>query len=111
MEVSYSEGVAIHTGPESCVVVREGRREALTGEGAGRVLSRERDDRPGRRRSSRMRKATSDTPLSQGAFESRAVGDPVHARKHLARNPGDPVFGSAKDGGRTRNVNPKGARH
>ena len=42
MRVSYGEGVASHTGPESCVVVREGRREALTGVRAGRVLSRER---------------------------------------------------------------------
>ena len=41
MEVSYGEGVASHTGPESCAVVREGRGEALTGGGAGRVLSRE----------------------------------------------------------------------
>ena len=41
MEVSYGEGLASHTGPESCAVVREGRGEALTGEGAGRVSSRE----------------------------------------------------------------------
>ena len=41
MEVSYSEGLAIHTGPESCGAVREGGDEALTGEGAGRVFSRE----------------------------------------------------------------------
>src|SRR5712692_29796 len=42
MKESYGEGVATHTGPESCVTVRENGREALTGEGAGRVLSRER---------------------------------------------------------------------
>src|SRR6266536_639760 len=41
MKVSYSEGVAIHTGPESCTFVRKGEGEALTGERAGRVLSRE----------------------------------------------------------------------
>src|SRR2546428_9719949 len=41
MEVSYGEGVATHTGPESCAVVREGRGEALTGGRAGRVSSRE----------------------------------------------------------------------
>ena len=41
MRESYGEGVATHTGPESCVVVREGGREALTGERAGRVFSRE----------------------------------------------------------------------
>ena len=41
MRVSYGEGVASHTGPESCAVAREGRGEALTGECAGRVSSRE----------------------------------------------------------------------
>jgi hypothetical protein len=41
MEEPYGEGVASHTGPESCVVVRKGRGEALTGVHAGRVLSRE----------------------------------------------------------------------
>jgi hypothetical protein len=30
MEEPYVEGVAIHDGPESCVVVREGGGEALT---------------------------------------------------------------------------------
>jgi len=43
MEVSYSEGLANHTGPESCGAAREGGVEALTGEGAGRVFSRERN--------------------------------------------------------------------
>jgi hypothetical protein len=41
VKVLNSEVPAKHTDPESCVVVREGRGEALTGEGAGRVLSRE----------------------------------------------------------------------
>jgi hypothetical protein len=41
MEESYSEGLASHTGPESCIGVRESTGEALTGVRAGRVLSRE----------------------------------------------------------------------
>ena len=41
MKESYGEGLAIRTGPESCVHAREGGREALTGEQAGRVFSRE----------------------------------------------------------------------
>jgi hypothetical protein len=41
MKESYGEGVANHTGPESCIVVREGEDEALTGERAGQPLSRE----------------------------------------------------------------------
>src|SRR3990170_5157256 len=43
MKESHGEGVATHTGPESCAAAREGGGEALTGEGAGRVLSRERN--------------------------------------------------------------------
>jgi hypothetical protein len=35
------EGVAIHGGPESCVGVREGAGEALTGEAQAGLLSRE----------------------------------------------------------------------
>ena len=37
MKESYGEGLAAHTGPESCAAVRE----ALTGVRAGRVCSRE----------------------------------------------------------------------
>jgi RNA-directed DNA polymerase len=43
MKESHSEGLATHTGPESCVAAREGGAEALTGERSGRVLSRERN--------------------------------------------------------------------
>src|SRR6266487_891739 len=42
MQESYGEGIATHTGPESCGAAREGGVEALTGVRAGRVLSRER---------------------------------------------------------------------
>ena len=38
MKESHGEGLAAHTGPESCAAVRE----ALTGVRAGRVYSRER---------------------------------------------------------------------
>ena len=41
MKVPDSEGLATHTGPESCVATGNGRCEALTGERAGRVLSPE----------------------------------------------------------------------
>jgi hypothetical protein len=40
MKESYVEGLASYGGPESCVHVREGVGEALTGVRAGRVLSR-----------------------------------------------------------------------
>jgi len=41
MRVSYGEGLASHTGPESCGRTREGVTEALTGVRAGWVLSHE----------------------------------------------------------------------
>jgi len=41
VQVPDSEGPATHTGPEPCVALGNGRREALTGERAGRVLSPE----------------------------------------------------------------------
>src|SRR5437899_12196347 len=41
MKVSYSEGVALHTGSESCTFVRKGEGEALTGVRTGQVWSRE----------------------------------------------------------------------
>jgi hypothetical protein len=42
VKVSHDEGVAIHIGPESCAVAREGLGEALTGGRIGRPSSRER---------------------------------------------------------------------
>ena len=39
VRVHYGEGVAIHTGPESCADGRKAVGEALTGEHAGQVLS------------------------------------------------------------------------
>jgi RNA-directed DNA polymerase len=42
MKKSYGKGVATHTGPESCGVPCKGDVEALTGNCASRVFSRER---------------------------------------------------------------------
>ncbi len=41
MKEPYTEGPASHGDPESCVGVRKGVDEALTGERRGEVLSRE----------------------------------------------------------------------
>ena len=38
MKGPYKEEVAIHFGPESCVVAREGKGEALTGVCVGRAI-------------------------------------------------------------------------
>lgn len=42
MKESYAEGLATHSGPESCGVIRKGVIEALTGVRTGRLFSRER---------------------------------------------------------------------
>ena len=42
MQVSHMKGLAIHHGPESCLDDPQGRREALTRESTGMVLSYER---------------------------------------------------------------------
>ena len=41
MKVSYSEGLATRADSESCIFVRKGASEALTGVRTGQVLSRE----------------------------------------------------------------------
>ena len=80
MKESYGEGLATHTGPESCGATREGDAEALTGVRAGRVLSRERPSLRGAdavRRSGRLHlaqryrerrrdPARSETPCTYG---------------------------------------------
>ena len=93
MKVSYSEDLASHTGPKSCVYFRKGVREALTGESAGWVLSRERGFASGCRRRQRVRKAKRNTSISQEVFRPRVVVDPMHAWKLSAREPGGPVSG------------------
>ena len=86
MQVHCSEGLATHTGPESCAVVREDRREALTGVRTGWVLNREIPVTPECRLCPAMRKATPAASLSRDANGLRAVYDPMHVRKHLYGN-------------------------
>src|ERR1700688_2220299 len=90
MKKSHECEVATHIGPESCGAAREGGVEALTGARAGRVFSRVRQSLRDSDAVKEMRKAPSGAPISRGALESRAVRDPVHVRKHLAREPGNP---------------------
>ena len=93
MKVSYNEDLASRIGPESCVHSREEVREALTGGCAGQVLSRESRLTPGCRRRQNVRKATHNISISREMLWPRVVGDPVHARKLSAREPGGPVSG------------------
>ena len=91
MKVPYDEGIASHIGPESCAGDRKGASEALTGESAGRVLSRERRYASGCRRCQQSRKALREVPITRGTFWPRVVEDPAHAWKLSAREPGDPT--------------------
>ncbi len=94
MEVSYGEGVASHTDPESWAAVREESGEALTGECAGRVLSREicgqlrgadavetggRPHRSRRQRETRTDPARSETPSTYGSTS--------HGNREIPRPP------------------------
>ena len=90
MRELYIEGVAIHDGPESCVGVREGGGEALTGVRAGRAIE-PRNNLVRGADAVQKRKATSPAALSRVAGGPRAVGEPVHARNLHAREPGGPI--------------------
>ena len=90
MKESHSEGVANHTGPESCAGSRKASGEALTGVRAGRVSSREIPKLQGADVLT-IRKAISHGPKSRVPDEPGAVGDLLHVRKHSVRNSGDPM--------------------
>jgi hypothetical protein len=88
MKESYGEGVATHTGLESCAGARKGMGEALTEACAGRVLSCESFGQFGVPTQSIRVEGNSEICCGP-----RAVGDPVHAQKLLAQELGDPVSG------------------
>lgn len=105
MRVPHRKGVAIHLGPESCVCHRKVAGEALTGELAGRPLSREIRAIP-TPTPSRWAEGNIEMTATRGHGESGVVRDPEHARKLLARKPGGPSFGRA-DGSTVRGGNQK----
>ncbi len=108
MRVSYSEGLANHTGPESWLDDCEVAGQALTGEPAGWVLSREmimswgadsvllhgRQHRERREREPLSGPTRSETPCMQGSTRSGTREIPS----------------SASPEGEVRAENPKGAR-
>ena len=105
MREPYGEGVATHTGPESCAVDREVGGEALTGVRAGWAMSRE--IHAPRKRALRGADAVSQCGRQDQVYRYREVrldparsGDPAHVRKHLAREPGDPVSACWRGSGR-----------
>jgi hypothetical protein len=114
MKKSYGEGLATHTGPESCVGAGDRAGEALTGEGAGWVSSREihaprkrvlrgadavevggRRNWARRHREARRDPARSKTPCMHGSIS--------HGNREIPRL-------SAAIGAAERIGNPKGSR-
>jgi len=92
VQVHYGEGVAIHTGPKPCVVVREGGGEASAGERTGQPLSRERSEIPGAD-AFQIAEGNTDGRASASAWTARRGRRPQHVRKLLAREPGDLASG------------------
>jgi len=77
VKVHCSEGVAIHTDPESCAGhCREAVREALTGGRTGEVLSGGKQFSPGCRCRRGMQKATGTGPSSRGPWPPSVVFRP-----------------------------------
>jgi hypothetical protein len=87
VEVLYGEGVASHTGPESCAAAREGRGEALTGECVGQPSSGENQLRG----ADALRPAEGNTArvVSARRPSTPRRRRPWHAQTPLAREPGD----------------------
>ena len=120
MKESYVEGLARYGGPESCVYIRKGVGEALTGVRAGRVLSRvihdlglrSRGDRgaeavetcPRPHRCSRFGKAALDPARSQ---TPRTRGNTLHGNREI---PHSSVARREASQAAERIANPKGAR-
>ncbi len=97
MQVHYGEGVANHTGPESCAVYREVCGEALTGERAGQPLSRE----TFLIQDADVVAKTEGKTFGRDIASARAVlrgRRPWHARTFLAREPGDLQFDHSPTG-------------
>ena len=93
MKVPNAEGLANHSGPESCGGAREDTPEALTGESVGQVLSRESDLLRGADGFLKFGRQHMLLRQAQEVTWPRVVRDPVHARKLFAWEPGDPTFG------------------
>ena len=96
METLYTEGVAIHGGPESCVGDPRGRSEALTGVHVGRAIEPRNSQLRGAHAVDRAEGNTA-AALSRAVGGPRAVGEPGHAWSLHAREPGDPVIARPVD--------------
>src|ERR1700726_1983515 len=91
-----SEGLANHTGPESCVGIREDAGEALTGERIGQPSSRESLIFPDAD-VVRITEGNMGSAITRAPAQSGVVEDPEHVWKLFAREPGGLGFGRRVD--------------
>lgn len=108
MKEPYGEGVANHSGPESCGGARKGTAEAWTGVRAGRVLSPEKPLNPG-----------ADAVVRDGrqhcsAASARRDADPAWSltpstHGNSANGNRESLESAAEEGAAVRAGNPKGA--
>jgi hypothetical protein len=105
-----SEGLAIHTDPESCAGIREGAGEALTGARIGGVSSGVSNIVRGADAVVACRRQQVEVRHREGRSHPASSLDPQHVRTSLVREPGDlrSALGSraqgriGKAGGRSR---------
>jgi hypothetical protein len=88
VQVSYDEGVAIHIGPESCAVAREGFGEALTG-GAHRPAIEPRKIPILGADAVQMAEGNTFGRVIASAWTTPRGQRPWHVQTLLAREPGD----------------------
>ncbi|MFZ3325568.1 MAG: hypothetical protein WA231_06575 [Methylocella sp.] len=88
VQVPCDEGIAIHSGPESCAVAREGLGEALTGVRIGQPLSPRKFPILGAD-TVNMVEGSILGRVSASAWTTRRGQRPWHVQTLLAREPGD----------------------
>jgi hypothetical protein len=89
VKVRYGEGLAVHTGPESCAGACEGVGEALTGACIGGVSSGVSDIVRGADAVVVCRRQQAKVRHREDPSHPASSLDPQHVRTSLAREPGD----------------------
>jgi hypothetical protein len=89
VQVRHSEGVAIHSDPESCAGCREAASEALTGARTGEVLSGESNVVRGADAVVASRRQQAMVRYCEDSSHPASSLDPQHVRTSPAREPGD----------------------
>ena len=93
MKVHHDKGVTTHIGPESCVGIREGAGEALTGDHIGQPLSRERLCLDPGADAVLTAEGNTDGRVSVSARTARRGRRPWHVWTLLVRELGDLMVG------------------